>query len=49
MSSVDQNLIDELINFRKVLHQTLELVFDVANPSKLIANELREAGLEVSN
>ena len=49
MSSVDQKLIDELINFRKVLHQTPELAFDIANPSKLITNELREAGLEVSN
>jgi len=49
VSSVDKKLMDELINFRKALHQTPELAFDVANPSKLIASELREAGLDVSN
>ena len=48
MSLVDQSLIDELIKFRKMLHQNPELAFDVDNTSKLIAKELHEAGLEVT-
>ena len=48
MSLVNQSLIDELIKFRKILHQNPELAFDVANTSKLIAKELQETGLEVT-
>ena len=49
VSLVDQKLMDELIKFRKVPHQIPELAFDLAYPSKLITNELREADLDVSN
>ena len=48
MSLVDQSLIDELIKFRKMLHQNPELAFDVDNTSALLAKELQEAGLEVT-
>jgi len=49
VSLVDQKLMDELIKFRKVPHQIPELAFDLAYPSKLITNELHEAGLDISN
>jgi amidohydrolase len=47
MISTDQSFIEQLVLFRKRLHQNPELAFDVSRTSKLIADELRDAGLDV--
>jgi amidohydrolase len=47
MISTDQSFIEQLLLFRKRLHQNPELGFDVSRTSKLIADELRDAGLDV--
>jgi amidohydrolase len=47
MISTDQSFIEQLVLFRKRLHQNPELAFDVGRTSKLIADELRDAGLDV--